>query len=161
MAQEDNDLNAHMAVASSRDSSSMMKALAVITAVFLPGKFMSSLFGMSIFDWQPGNDGGDGGGGIVVSWRFWIYWSITIPLTISILVGWRAWWVGQDRYYRRHLSKNLSEERCWTNDGKLRKLETSFIHDFINMSVRRRESVVEGGTAMFSGRGPARATSMA
>ncbi|KAJ0108741.1 hypothetical protein J7T55_011231 [Diaporthe amygdali] len=148
MAQEDNNLNARMAVASSRDSSSM-KALAVITAIFLPGEFMSSLFGMSIFDWQPGSDDSSGGGDAVVSWRFWIYWSITIPLTIGILVCWRAWWVGQDRYFRKHLSKDLSEERYWTDDRKPRELETSFLHDFIYMSVRRGESVVEGGTAMF------------
>lgn len=150
MAQEDNNLNARMAVASSRDSSSM-KALAVITAIFLPGEFMSSLFGMSIFDWQPGgdDDGGGGGGDSVVSWRFWIYWCITVPLTIGILVSWRAWWVGQDRYFRKHLSKDLSEERYWTDDRKPRELETSFLHDFIYMSVRRGESAVEGGTAMF------------
>jgi hypothetical protein len=122
-----------------------MKALAVITAIFLPGEFMSSLFGMSLFDWQPGADG-------VVNWRFWIYWSITVPLTVGILVAWRAWWVGQDRYFRKHLSKDLSEERYWTDDRKPRRLETSFLHDFIYMSVRRGESVPEAGssgTAMF------------
>lgn len=42
MAQEDNVLNARMAVASSRDSSSM-KALAVITCIFLPGEFIGEL----------------------------------------------------------------------------------------------------------------------
>lgn len=143
MAQEDNNLNARMAVASSRDSSSM-KALAVITAVFLPGEFMSSLFGMSIFDWQPG-DSGD----TIVSYRFWIYWCLTIPLTIAILVLWRAWWVGQDRYFRIHLSKDLSEERYWTDDRKPRELETSFLHDFLYMSVRRGESSVEAVPAIF------------
>lgn len=143
MAQEDNNLNARMAVSSSRDSSSM-KALAVITAVFLPGEFISSLFGMSIFDWQP-----DGSGDSVVSYRFWIYWCLTIPLTVVILVLWRAWWVGQDRYFRRHLSKDLSEERYWTDDRKPRGLETSYLHDFLYMSVRRGESSVEAGPAMF------------
>lgn len=142
MAQEDNNLNARMAVASSRDSSSM-KALAVITAVFLPGEFISSLFGMSIFDWQPDN------GDEVVSYRFWIYWCLTIPLTIVILVSWRAWWVGQDRYFRKHLSKDLSEERYWTDDRKPRELETSFLHDFLYMSVRRGETSAELGPAMF------------
>ena len=44
MAQEDNVLNARMAVASTRDGSSM-KALAVITAIFLPGEFLGTLFG--------------------------------------------------------------------------------------------------------------------
>lgn len=160
MAQEDNNLNARMAVASSRDSSSM-KALAVITAIFLPGEFMSSLFGMGIFDWQGDNGassangtGGDSRSGSsdsdndpVVGVDFWIYWAITIPLTILILVLWRAWWVGQDRYFRKHLSKELSEERYWTDDRRPRQLETSFLYDFLFMSVRRGEANSEHGAA--------------
>lgn len=163
MAQEDNNLNARMAVASSRDSSSM-KALAVITAIFLPGEFMSSLFGMGIFDWQSdgssssssssGGGGSSSGGGDdndpVVGYDFWVYWAITVPLTILILVLWRAWWVGQDRYFRKHLSKELSEERYWTDDRRPRQLETSFLYDFLFMSVRRGEATAEKGTTGFA-----------
>ncbi|KAI3526908.1 hypothetical protein CSPX01_17387 [Colletotrichum filicis] len=150
MAQEDNVLNARMAVASSRDSSSM-KALAVITAVFLPGEFLGTLFGMSMFDWQASGedaDSSDNGGGTstnpkdpipVLSHLFWVYWATVIPLTIGILVAWRAWWVSQDRYFRRHLSRELSEERYWTADGKPRDLEHSFWWDFFYLSVRRDE----------------------
>lgn len=133
-----------MAVASSRDSSSM-KALAIITAIFLPGEFMSSLFGMGIFNWQ---GSGSGGSDPVVGYDFWVYWATTVPLTISILVLWRAWWVGQDRYFRKHLSKDLSEERYWTDDRRPRKLETSFVHDFLYMSVRRGEAAADEGPAM-------------
>lgn len=157
MAQEDNNLNARMAVASSRDSSSM-KALAVITAIFLPGEFMSSLFGMGIFDWQSDNgsssssgssSSGDDDNDPVVGYDFWVYWAITIPLTIIILVLWRAWWVGQDRYFRKHLSKELSEERYWTDDRQPRQLETSFLYDFLFMSVRRGEATAENGATGF------------
>ncbi|GJC80452.1 hypothetical protein ColLi_03290 [Colletotrichum liriopes] len=157
MAQEDNVLNARMAVASSRDSSSM-KALAVITAVFLPGEFLGTLFGMSMFDWQAsGEDAADDNatGAVlnpepgtstnpkdpipVLSHLFWVYWATVIPLTVGILVAWRAWWVSQDRYFRRHLSRELSEERYWTADGKPRELEHSFWWDFFYLSVRRDE----------------------
>lgn len=151
MAQEDNNLNARMAVASSRDSSSM-KALAVITAVFLPGEFMSSLFGMGIFNWQGDGDSSSGGDDAVVGYDFWVYWAITIPVTILILVLWRAWWVGQDRYFRKHLSKDLSEERYWTDDRRPRELETSFLYDFLYMSVRKGEAASDygSGPTMFS-----------
>lgn len=152
MAQEDNSLNARMAVSSSRDSSSM-KALAVITAIFLPGEFMSSLFGMGIFNWQSDDStedasDGTGGGSAIVSYDFWVYWALTVPLTILILVLWRAWWVGQDRYFRKHLSKDLSEERFWTDDRMPRKLETSFLYDFIYMSVRKGETSTEDTPAI-------------
>ena len=34
---------------------------------------------MPLFDWQSSN---------VVTERFWIYWAVTIPLTIVVLVAW-------------------------------------------------------------------------
>ncbi|KAK9789706.1 hypothetical protein AB5N19_07535 [Seiridium cardinale] len=140
MAQEDNNLNARMAVASTRDSSSM-KALAVITAIFLPGEFISSLFGISMFDWEWGTAGDDGlsadaADGYphpVIMPLFWVYWAFTLPLTIFIVVLWRAWWVNQDRFFRRHLSMELSNERYWTTDGRPRDLETSFLQDFFSL----------------------------
>lgn len=149
MAQEDNILNARMAVSSSRDSSSM-KALAVITAIFLPGEFLGTLFGMSMFDWLgPDEEDGDSGDtprpmaeAIKVNrfgQNFWYYWATAVPLTVMILVIWRVWWVTQDRYFRRHLSQELSEERFWTADGKPRQLERSFLWDFFYLSARRDE----------------------
>lgn len=139
MAQEDNNLNARMAVASTRDSSSM-KALAVITAVFLPGEYIGTLFGVSMFNWQEGTagdpaiseDAPDGWPHPVVMPSFWIYWAFTIPLTLFIVAAWRAWWVNQDRYFRRHLSIDLSNERYWTTDGRPRELETTFAQDFFS-----------------------------
>lgn len=143
-------LNARMAVASSRDSSSM-KALAVITAIFLPGEFLGTLFGMSMFDWlAPNEEDGSRGRGSqgseehddgILSRLFWVYWALAVPLTLVTLLLWRAWWVSQDRYFRRHLSRDLSEERFWTADGKPRSLEHGFIHDFFYLSVRREEKV--------------------
>lgn len=146
MAQEDNNLNARMAVASTRDSSSM-KALAVITAIFLPGEYMGTLFGMSFFNWEYNtkNDAGMGEDAppdelnlphVVIMPLFWVYWSFTIPLTFFIVVLWRAWWVNQDRFFRRHLSIELSNERYWTSDGRPRELETTFMQDFLSVFKR-------------------------
>ncbi|SPN96867.1 uncharacterized protein DNG_00387 [Cephalotrichum gorgonifer] len=145
MAQEDNVLNARMAVASSRDSSSM-KALAVITAIFLPGEFLGTLFGMSMFDWMAEDDDPAGSSkktgaaaeddDPILSQKFWIYWLVCIPLTVFILCAWRGWWVTEDRFFRRHLSKELSEERYWTTDGKPRKLQQSYLYDFFRLSAR-------------------------
>ncbi|KAL2212271.1 hypothetical protein CC79DRAFT_1329589 [Sarocladium strictum] len=156
MAQEDNVLNARMAVSSSRDSSSM-KALAVITCIFLPGEFIGTLFGMSMFDWlAPSDDESDGApsttrsgeddhGDDILSRLFWVYWAISIPLTLFIVFVWRAWWVSQDRYFRRHLSQELSEERYWTADGKPRHLDRPFFYDFFYLSARRDEKVQDHG----------------
>ncbi|KAI0911373.1 hypothetical protein F4823DRAFT_586257 [Ustulina deusta] len=140
LAQEDNNLNARMAVASTRDSSSM-KALAVITAIFLPGEYIGTLFGVSMFNWQKGTAADPGESqdapndlpNPTIMPSFWIYWAFTIPLTLIILSAWRGWWVNQDRYFRRHLSNELSDERYWTIDGRPRDLETTFTQDFFSL----------------------------
>ncbi|KAM0277208.1 hypothetical protein ACHAQH_005991 [Verticillium albo-atrum] len=142
MAQEDNMLNARMTVSATRDSSSM-KALAVITAIFLPSEYVSSLFGMSMFDWQAsgedavGRTDADTGGATgprdplpILSHLFWVYWVTAVPLTLFVLGTWRIWWVNEDRSFRRRLSRELSERRYWTKDGRPRELEHSFWYDF-------------------------------
>ncbi|KAK4187036.1 hypothetical protein QBC35DRAFT_515753 [Podospora australis] len=135
--QEDNILTARMAVTSTRDSSSL-KALAVITAIFMPGDFIASLLGMAMFEkWN--DEEFEGKRLPSTPAQFWLYWALALPLTIIILFIWRLWWVMQDRYFRKHLSKELSEERYWTDDGKPRKLQHSFIHDFFYLSARRDE----------------------
>ena len=60
---------------SKRDSTSM-KAIAAVTMFFLPGTFAASLFAMPTFRWSAssGND--------VVNPRIWVYWAMTIPLTL-------------------------------------------------------------------------------
>lgn len=53
-----------------------------------------------MFNWQASSSGGDGGGAepIVVP-QFWIYWAVSLPLTIAIVMGWRVWWHFQKAYY--------------------------------------------------------------
>ena len=40
---------------------------------------------MPLFDWQAAR------GSPVVTHRFWIYWAITIPLTIVVVAIWFVW----------------------------------------------------------------------
>ena len=59
---------------------------------------------MSMFDWQadaksqsPDSEEGTK----VVSRHFGIYWVISLPLTIAVLLTWRAWWHREKNHYRR------------------------------------------------------------
>ncbi|KAI0970886.1 hypothetical protein F4678DRAFT_472869 [Xylaria arbuscula] len=138
LAQEDKSLNTRMTIASMRDNSSM-KVLAIITAIFLPAEVVGTIFGMPMFSSEKGTaDPGNTSGALgdllsnLTTPLFWIYWVITIPLTLLVLSIWRGWWVHQDRYFRRHLSKELSNERYWTIDGRPRDLETTFMQDFFS-----------------------------
>lgn len=85
VAQLDNQTSAELAASASRDSTSM-KILAFISALFLPGSFISELFSSRLFDWH--NEFSDQ----VLSKRFWMYWAISIPLTLITVARWGAWW---------------------------------------------------------------------
>jgi hypothetical protein len=115
VAQMDNALNAQLAAAAGRDSTSM-KILAFISAIFLPGSFVAGVFSMSMFNWQySGNNncnaGDVSGGGVsgVVSKRFWIYWVVTVPLTLITLLGWGFWW--RVERFKRNFRAVMSDTR--------------------------------------------------
>ena len=72
-----------IALASKHDSTSM-KTLAAVTVVFLPGTFVASLFSMTMFDWQDENNH-------VLTSKFWIYWAVTVPLTLATVAAWYVW----------------------------------------------------------------------
>ncbi|KAH9210510.1 hypothetical protein DL95DRAFT_343006, partial [Leptodontidium sp. 2 PMI_412] len=62
-----------------------MKAIAVLTMAFLPGTFVAvPFFAMPLFDWQAPADS-------VLSSRLWVYWAVTIPATLVVLIAWRIW----------------------------------------------------------------------
>ncbi|KAL8823311.1 MAG: hypothetical protein Q9191_005976 [Dirinaria sp. TL-2023a] len=91
VAQRDNKDNLKMAKISTeiasvtKDDSFAMRTIAVMSIVFLPGTFISSFFSMGMFDWQaPSGDS-------VLSSRFWVYWAVTIPLTLAVLSIWLVW----------------------------------------------------------------------
>ena len=109
-AQTDNRLSARIAVSSGRDSTAM-KTLAFITALFLPGTYIATLFSMSMFQWQasPSDSlsASSSSSTVNLSNKFWIYWATTIPLTIAVVVGWRLWWVHEDRTYNAQLADEV------------------------------------------------------
>lgn len=53
--------------------------------VVLPGTFISTLFAVPLFDWDAPSWSG------VAKPRFWFYWAITVPLTLSTLLIWMIW----------------------------------------------------------------------
>jgi Mg2+ and Co2+ transporter CorA len=78
-----------IAVESKRDNLSMM-TIAAITMVFLPGTFVASLFAMPLLDWTHADSNK------IVQSGFWIYWAVTVPLTILTILLWLAWFRRKD-----------------------------------------------------------------
>ncbi|KAF2471170.1 uncharacterized protein BDR25DRAFT_285625 [Lindgomyces ingoldianus] len=68
---------------SSVEYSSDMQLISVVTLLFLPGTFMATLFSASFWNFQPGHQGP------VVSRWGWVYFVITITLTLTVFAVWR------------------------------------------------------------------------
>jgi hypothetical protein len=68
-----------------KEDSYAMRTIAIMSIIFLPGTFVSSFFSMDMFDWQAPK------GASVVSFRFWIYWAVTAPLTVVVVSVWFLW----------------------------------------------------------------------
>ncbi|KAL4885815.1 hypothetical protein BJY04DRAFT_117977 [Aspergillus karnatakaensis] len=69
-----------------RSDSNMMKTIAVVSMVYLPGTFVSGLFGTNFFSFQA-----DPGNTWLTADEFWIYWAVTIPLTMATMGVWAIW----------------------------------------------------------------------
>ncbi len=76
-----------LAHAAKRDSQSM-KTLSLLGALFLPATYIASVFSMTFFNWQSAGGGDDAP---VVAPMLWIYFAITVPVTLAI-VSFLVWW---------------------------------------------------------------------
>ncbi|PWY76134.1 hypothetical protein BO94DRAFT_538509 [Aspergillus sclerotioniger CBS 115572] len=74
-----------------KSDNAMMKTVAIVSMVYLPGTFVSGLFGTNFFNYSDGKE--------VMTESFWIYWVITIPLTLLTMLIWACW-----HYYPRKKS---------------------------------------------------------
>ncbi|KAL4792685.1 hypothetical protein BDV19DRAFT_368253 [Aspergillus venezuelensis] len=94
-----------IAAASKRDSSSM-KIIAFLTTFFLPATFVATFFSMPLFDWEKPsvND--------VATGHFWVFWALTVPLTVATMVGvvaWAIWHSKATRRVERKARENFSQ----------------------------------------------------
>ena len=71
-----------------RDSIAM-KTIAILSIVFLPGTFMGTLFSINAFKWGDPHSGETSS--LTVSPSIWIYWAITVPLTLITFLVWVSW----------------------------------------------------------------------
>lgn len=82
-----------LAHSAKRDSTSM-KTLSLLGAIFLPATYLASVFSMTFFNFQDQNNDNNNNNNEsepVVSKDLWIYFVITIPLTMFVVLFWR-WW---------------------------------------------------------------------
>jgi len=68
-----------------------MKTISLLGAIFFPGAYLASVFSMTFFNFQ--NQGSS------VSDQFWIYWAVTIPVTVVIVAIWYVWEKRREKKY--------------------------------------------------------------
>ncbi|KAH8673639.1 hypothetical protein BX600DRAFT_211125 [Xylariales sp. PMI_506] len=119
IAQKESKLNLEMAAqqrrlahASKRDSTAM-KTLSLMGALFLPGTFLASLFSMTFFQFSGGDDGTEA----YVSRWLWVYFVVTIPLTIAIVASW--WWLEKRREKKYAQEDVVLEKGIETMEGEI------------------------------------------
>ncbi|KAL8787554.1 MAG: hypothetical protein Q9195_007726 [Heterodermia aff. obscurata] len=86
ITQSDADYTAAIAIDGKRDGIAM-KTIAILGILFLPGTFVATLFSMDMFHFA---DSGKTSS-LTVSPSLWIYWAISVPLTIVTLLAWVLW----------------------------------------------------------------------
>ena len=118
-AKRDTEVMKAIAEATKRDSLEM-KGIALLTMTFLPATALASIFSMSSFFTLSTDDNR-----IILSPQFWIYWAITIPITLTILFGWAAWkYIATNR--ARASSKEHSMYSVFPMDTAHREHEPKF-----------------------------------
>ncbi|KAK8905624.1 hypothetical protein QC760_005546 [Botrytis cinerea] len=85
VAEYDSRISVRLSKAMQVDSFSM-RTIAVLGLLFLPGTFICAIFSTSFFNFSPGNTTEPQRW--VVSDKFWIYWVVTVPLTLVIMLLW-------------------------------------------------------------------------
>ncbi|RPA80235.1 hypothetical protein BJ508DRAFT_327543 [Ascobolus immersus RN42] len=99
------DAATNMTIAkATREDSMVMKTIAVLTMVFLPATFASSLFGMSFFQTEEALNG--------VGMKWWVYVVVAFPLTMLTFGGWFGWmyWPALKRLFERIIHNSHSQK---------------------------------------------------
>lgn len=84
VAQYDSSLSVEIGRNAQQDSAAM-KTISFLTLTILPATFISSVFSMSFFNFNPDSNRW------IVSDKIWIYWVLAIPITILSSFFWHHW----------------------------------------------------------------------
>ncbi|KAL4990782.1 hypothetical protein BDW68DRAFT_185504 [Aspergillus falconensis] len=97
-----------------QQDSNMMKTVAVVSMVYLPGTFVSGLFGTNFFSFQA-----DPGNTWLMADEFWLYWAVTLPLTLATVAIWAIWhWRDKLVRWRYKAQGQKSDKPTSSTDSK-------------------------------------------
>ncbi|KAF9895331.1 hypothetical protein FE257_000235 [Aspergillus nanangensis] len=90
----------------------VLKTLGVVSMVYLPGTFVSGIFGTNFFDFNAPSENT-----WTTSGNFYLYWAVTVPLTVVTFLVWALWhgWApAMTRWEERRMKKQGVVKRSVT-----------------------------------------------
>ncbi|KAF3171486.1 hypothetical protein TWF788_009708 [Orbilia oligospora] len=91
---KESEIMTQIAVSTQKDGRSM-KVLAFLTMMYLPGAFVSSIFGWSIISFDVGDDGAQQ---LIVAKQWWLFAVSAVGLTVLTMAGCFIWiWMSQKK----------------------------------------------------------------
>ncbi|KAH0538327.1 hypothetical protein FGG08_005062 [Glutinoglossum americanum] len=109
-----------------RDNSAMI-TLSIMAMLFLPGTFVAGIFSMAFFNYTSSTVGGNRES-YTVSGMLWLYFAITVPLTLGVFVvwdGWRRWRLKAKGRGKKRGGGGLAI--LYANQGKSKSVEAEFM----------------------------------
>ncbi|KAE9365424.1 hypothetical protein N431DRAFT_496517 [Stipitochalara longipes BDJ] len=80
------DIQKKKIAAESKRDSEAMKTLSLLGSIFFPGTFLASIFSTTFFNFQTASSISS-----AVSPTFWLYWAVTVPVTLVVVGMWLVW----------------------------------------------------------------------
>ncbi|KUJ09667.1 uncharacterized protein LY89DRAFT_275418 [Mollisia scopiformis] len=97
----------------SRRDQSAVKAISVMSMVFLPATFFCGVFNLPFFDWTANRLSE-----VVLNWRIWIYVACVVGTTLIITFFWRVWFRFEKWRLSHGRSKNVRRDlKSWVKSG--------------------------------------------
>lgn len=111
VSQEDSNISVQIADHTRTDSKAM-RTIALVTMLFLPATFVSSIFSMSFFN--------SDGGVWKVSDKFWIYWVVAFLVTVATFAG---WYFGEPYFAPKKINPAVRHQLSRREEHELAKQE--------------------------------------
>src|SRR4051794_2668467 len=96
-----------------RDSTDM-RIIAAVTLIFLPGTFTATLFSTTFFNFQhtvPDSR--------IVSGWIWLYFVVTVGLTVSVIVAWVGWsWFEYEKLEKKLNGANVTKRSLFRRGNR-------------------------------------------
>jgi len=134
------DASSSIAIAkSAKKDSTSMKAIAIMTMVFLPGTFFAALFAVPSLQWDASP---------VIQSNHWVYWAFAVPSTLLVMAVWL--WMSREELTATEVEKRPRKDRTPMETPQLEKKREFLRHrsPFELVAAVRKRALQNGAKAV-------------